>query len=131
MHVKFNFEFNTRPRCFWKLWTPFSRKVRLGWITLIFFLENKLSFAILFRSGLEDIFHWWAHLLMQSNLYKTPTLGTTQKWSPWAGGCLIKHLYKTTTKQMLSSLAGFLSFSQGNICLVRFAIAHFGAVLED
>ena len=32
-----------------------------------------------------------------SNLYKTTTLGTIQKWSSWTGGCLIKHLYKTTT----------------------------------
>ena len=45
--------------------------------------------------------------LLQSNLYKTTTLGTTQKWSSWEGGRLIKHLYKTTTKQMWSLLAGF------------------------
>ena len=45
--------------------------------------------------------------LLQSNLYKTTTLGTTQKWSSWAGGRLIKHLHKTTTKQMWSLLAGF------------------------
>ena len=32
-----------------------------------------------------------------SNLYKTTTLGTIQKWSSWTCGCLIKHLYKTTT----------------------------------
>ena len=44
---------------------------------------------------------------MQSNLYKTTTLGTTQKWLPWAGGRFIKHLYKTATKQMWSFLAGF------------------------
>ena len=46
-------------------------------------------------------------LQIQWNLYKTTTLGTSQKWSPWAGGRLIKHLYKTATKQMRSSLAGF------------------------
>ena len=42
-----------------------------------------------------------------SKLYKTTTIGTTQKWSSWAGGCLIKHLYKTATKQIQPSLAGF------------------------
>ena len=26
------------------------------------------------------------------NLYKTTNFGTTQKWSSWAGGHLIKHL---------------------------------------
>ena len=34
----------------------------------------------------------------QSNLHKTVTLGTTQKWSSWTGGCHTKHLYKMTTK---------------------------------
>ena len=29
---------------------------------------------------------------IQSKLYKTTTLGTTQKWSSWAGGRLIKQL---------------------------------------
>ena len=45
------------------------------------------------------------HLL--SNLYKTTTFGTTQKESSWTGGCLIKHLYKTTTNQIWSFLEGF------------------------
>ena len=49
------------------------------------------------------------HCNIQSNLHKTTTLGTTQKWSSWAGGCLVKHLYKTFTKQMLF-LAGFFGF---------------------
>ena len=26
---------------------------------------------------------------------KTTTIGTSEKWSPWTGGHLIKHLYKT------------------------------------
>ena len=34
---------------------------------------------------------------IQSNLYKTTTLGTNQKRSSWADGCLIKHLHKMTT----------------------------------
>ena len=42
-----------------------------------------------------------------SNLYKMTTIETTQKWSSWVGGCLIKHLHKTATKQMQPSLAGF------------------------
>ena len=37
----------------------------------------------------------------------TVLLGTTQKWSPWTSGCLIKHLYKMTTNQMWSFFAGF------------------------
>ena len=28
--------------------------------------------------------------VIQSNLYKTTTLGTTQKWSSWTGGRLMK-----------------------------------------
>ena len=39
---------------------------------------------------------------VQSSLYKTTTLGTTQNWLPWAGGRLIKHLYQSTTDQMHS-----------------------------
>ena len=48
---------------------------------------------------------------------KTTTLRTTQKWLPWTGGRLIKHIYKMTTNQMRSFQAGFLFFSHGNICL--------------
>ena len=44
---------------------------------------------------------------LQSNLYKMTSLGTTQKWLSWAGGHLVKHLYKMATKQMWSFLAGF------------------------
>ena len=54
---------------------------------------------------------------LQSNLYKTLTLGTTQKWSPWAGSSLVKHLYKTTTKQCGHSWQVFRFFSCSNICL--------------
>ena len=43
--------------------------------------------------------HW------QWNLYKTTAIRTTQKWSSWTGGCLIKHLYKTITNQIWSFLA--------------------------
>ena len=46
-------------------------------------------------------------LELQSNLHKTTTLGTTQKWLSWAGGHLIKHLYKMITNQMWSLSAGF------------------------
>ena len=34
--------------------------------------------------------------VLQSNLYKTTTLGTTQKCSPCSGDHLMEHLYKTT-----------------------------------
>ena len=44
---------------------------------------------------------------IQANLYKMATLGTAQKWSSRAGGCLIKYLYKLTTNQMWSVLARF------------------------
>ena len=56
-------------------------------------------------------------IMIQSNLYKTTTLGTTQEWSLWAGGRLAKHLYKMTTNQMRSFLAVLSFFSHGNICL--------------
>ena len=45
------------------------------------------------------------------------TLGTTQKRSSWAGSCVIKHLYKTTTKQMQSLLTSFSFYPHGIIFL--------------
>ena len=45
--------------------------------------------------------------VVQSNMYKTTTLGNTQKWSSWAGGHLKKHLYKMATKHMYLFFAGF------------------------
>ena len=47
---------------------------------------------------------------LQSNLYKTTTLWTTQKWSSWKGGRLIKILCQATTNQIWSFLAGFSFF---------------------
>ena len=47
---------------------------------------------------------------IQSHLYKMITLGTTQKWSSWTGGRLIKHLYKMTTNQIRSFFGRFLVF---------------------
>ena len=41
-----------------------------------------------------------AMVKIQSNLYKTTTLGTTKKWTSWTGGHLMKHLYKKTTNQI-------------------------------
>ena len=56
-------------------------------------------------------------LVLQSNLYKTTTLGTTQKWPSLSGGRVIKKTYKTTTKQVWWFLADFYLFlSNGNIC---------------
>ena len=45
---------------------------------------------------------------LQSNLYKTTILGTTQKWSPWTGGRLIKHHYKMTINLVI--IGRFLVF---------------------
>ena len=44
-----------------------------------------------------------AMVKIQSNLYKTTTLGTTKKWTSWTGGHLMKHLYKKTTNQIWPS----------------------------
>ena len=44
---------------------------------------------------------------IQSNLYKMTTLGTTQKWSSWTSGHLIKHLCKTISNKIWSFLTGF------------------------
>ena len=49
-------------------------------------------------------------ILVQSNLYKTTILGTSQKGSSWTGGRLLKHLYKTTTKQIWSFWTGLKVF---------------------
>ena len=55
---------------------------------------------------------------VQSNLYKTTTLGTTQKWSSWKSGCLIKNLHQATTNQIWLFLAGFSFFSNSE-CFIR------------
>ena len=52
-----------------------------------------------------DKFHM-KEMSLQSNLCKTTTLGTTQKWSSWTGCHLIKHLYKTTTNLIWLFLTG-------------------------
>ena len=57
-------------------------------------------------------------LEIQSNLYKTTTFGTTQKWPSWKGGRLIKNLYQATTNQIWSFLAGFSFFFSGE-CFER------------
>ena len=48
----------------------------------------------------------WNVFKIQSNMYMTITLGTTQKWSSWPGGRLIKHLYQTNANQIWSFLTG-------------------------
>ena len=52
---------------------------------------------------------------IQTNLYKTNTFGTTQKWPSWKGCHLIKNLYQATTNQIWSFLAGFSFFSVVNV----------------
>ena len=67
-----------------------------------------------------------ALLVIQSNLYKMTTFGTTQKWSSWKGGCLVKNLYQATTNQIWLFLAGISFFFSGE-CFERskrFAILH-------
>ena len=56
-----------------------------------------------------------AFFVIQSNLYKTTTLGTAQKWSSWKGGRLIKNLYQATTNQIWSFLPGFSFFLTVNV----------------
>ena len=89
----------------WKFVFAFYSRVQL--IFLKCCLITNLPFCK-FRSFFKYI---------QPNLYKMTALRTTQKWLSWAGGCLIKHLYKTTTNQMWSFLAGFYLFFNGNTCL--------------
>ena len=60
----------------------------------------------------EIIDYAWVSNIIQSNLYKTTTLGTTQKWTFCMGGCLIKHLYKMTTNQ-LDQLLVFIPIVNG------------------
>ena len=52
---------------------------------------------------------------IQTNLYKTNTFGTTQKWPSWKGCHLIKNLYQATTNQIWSFLVGFNIFSAVNV----------------
>ena len=54
-------------------------------------------------------------IIQQSNLYKTTTFETTQKWPSWKGGCLIENLYQVTTNQIWSFLAGFSFFPAVNV----------------
>ena len=51
----------------------------------------------------------WHVMDVQSNLYKTTTLGTTQKWLSWSGG-LIRHLHKKDHNPNLVVLGRLLVF---------------------
>ena len=60
---KFDFSSSNRPRCFWVDFLFIGRvlKKTTRWL-LIFFLRQKItSWACLETSGLNDIFHWYAH----------------------------------------------------------------------
>ena len=73
-------------------------------------LDNSRYVAKVFadlKKAFETVDHDIFIKELQSNLCKMTTLGTTQKWSSWAEGHLIKHLYKTANNQMWSLLAGF------------------------
>ena len=64
--LKFSLLSKIKPRCFshsvWVTWELL--KVRLGWTGLLSFLLIITSCACLVRSGLNIIFHWYAHLLI-------------------------------------------------------------------
>ena len=70
-----------------------------------FFYLLQIEIAALFIHSCNSLL--LTILLLQSNLYKMTNIATTQKQPSWTGGCLIKHLYKTTTNQIWSFLAGF------------------------
>ena len=53
--------------------------------------------------------------VLQSNLYKTTTFGTTQKWLSWASCHLIKHLYKMTTNQAYTFLVELSQHIWGSV----------------
>ena len=64
-----------------------------------------LSIGIFMTLSLAPLEPFWADFSvlligLSSNLYKTITLGTVQKWLSWTGGNLTKHLLKMTTSQM-------------------------------
>ena len=63
------------------------------------------------RGNLQIAYQKTSHYI-QSNLYKTTTVGTTQKWTSSTCGRLIKHLYKTTTNQICRSWQTFSFYSQ-------------------
>ena len=93
------------------------------------YFGNHISFAIL---RLQSKFH--CHNLvfeLQSNLYKTITLGTTQKWSSWAGGCFIKHLHKTTANVVVHDRFCFFFPQKYLLELKIYNWACFDAILGD
>ena len=69
--LKFNFSSRMMPKCFCWLalctWTLL--KWIIGWVIFEFFLENNTSCAGFLGSGLNDIFHLYAHLEMMSRSF--------------------------------------------------------------
>ena len=61
--LKLSFSSRQIPKCFWKLGqvTGILLKEILRWDDLVIFLEKITSWACLFKSGLNYIFHWWTH----------------------------------------------------------------------
>ena len=113
----------------WSAWSrpyPFNflKAVFRTWSILEYFVPfimpllifSKYFFGQSFFLFKEDLLFLIGHLrkkkkdLIQSNLYKTTTLGTTRKWLFWTGNCLEKHLHKTTTNQMWLFWVGFWFF---------------------
>ena len=89
--------------CDFKIWWLWSLYFGHVWfMPFCFIKKNHFRQTLL----LWPQFPFWLWSTVKP-VYKMTTLGTTQKWSPWASGCLIKQLYKITTNQMWSFLAGF------------------------
>ena len=61
--LSINFSFKNKPRCFWTLpvATTASSKWINGWACFIVFLEKLVSWACLFRLGLNLVFYLYAH----------------------------------------------------------------------
>ena len=62
-----------------------------------FIIHVKYATAVFYLLG---ILLTHVNIQLQSNLCKTTTLGSPQKWSSWTVGHFIKQLHKTITSQM-------------------------------
>ena len=64
--LKFSLESNTKPKCFWlsATWIFALLKWKVGYFLLFRVLEKHTSRACLFGSGLKNIFHGKARLLI-------------------------------------------------------------------
>ena len=103
-------------------------------------LMQIVIFVLIFCTIFTLIWFWQLirKYMLQSNLYKMTTLGTT-KWSSWTSGRLTKHLYQTTTNKIWLFLTGFYflfllwrfykQWKFAGIKIYNFVCS--GAILED